>query len=154
MANELDSNYSISAVVLAYVMPRHPGSSLSFGGRKVEKLKDNIRALEIKLIPAQIKELESATSFDLGFPLNFVGEDPKTNNRRGGPLLGPVCHMAHRFQLVNNKQVIFTCRWIGQCFPSTAASPHELPRFSFGHPLDCSDSSQVSLIMDVNSQSV
>lgn len=43
----------------------------------MEHLKDNIRALEIKLSEGQIEELEGATPFDVGFPSNFVGADPK-----------------------------------------------------------------------------
>ena len=88
VANELKGNYSISAVALAYVMAKAPRVFPIVGGRKVEHLKDNIKALEIKLTDKQIEELEAATPFDLGFPGNFVGEDPKISNHgKGGFLL-------------------------------------------------------------------
>jgi len=38
------------------------------GGRKVEHLMDNIEALDIVLTHEQIQYLESAVSFDPGFP--------------------------------------------------------------------------------------
>ena len=41
------------------------------GGRKVEHLYANMEALDIALTDSQIKELESAVPFDLGFPCNF-----------------------------------------------------------------------------------
>ncbi|CAI4706382.1 AIE_G0043650.mRNA.1.CDS.1 [Saccharomyces cerevisiae] len=43
---------------------------------KIEHLKQNIEALSIKLTPEQIKFLESIVPFDVGFPSNFIGEDP------------------------------------------------------------------------------
>jgi diketogulonate reductase-like aldo/keto reductase len=46
------------------------------GGRMVEHLMDNIKALSIKLSDEQIKELESAVEFNYGFPTTFVGTDP------------------------------------------------------------------------------
>ncbi len=38
------------------------------GGRKVEHLMQNIKALSIRLSEEQIKYLEGAVPFDLGFP--------------------------------------------------------------------------------------
>lgn len=46
------------------------------GGRKIEHLKQNIEALSIKLTPDQIERLESVVPFDIGFPTNFIGQDP------------------------------------------------------------------------------
>jgi hypothetical protein len=42
------------------------------GGRKVEQLYDNIRALSIARTPKQIKYLESEVSFDPGFPHTVI----------------------------------------------------------------------------------
>lgn len=42
------------------------------GGRKVEHMLANIEALNISLTPTQIKYIESALPFDLGFPSNLV----------------------------------------------------------------------------------
>ena len=41
------------------------------GGRKVEHLHANIEALDIALSDEQIKELESAVPFDIGFPSSY-----------------------------------------------------------------------------------
>jgi len=87
VANEL-GDYSISAVAIAYVMAKAPNVFPIVGGRKVEHLKDNIKALEIKLSEKQIQELESVVPFDLGFPGTFVGQDPKTNGGKTGFILG------------------------------------------------------------------
>ncbi|KIW62095.1 hypothetical protein PV05_02146 [Exophiala xenobiotica] len=68
---------SLSTIALAYVMQKTPNVYPIIGGRKVEHLHDNIKALSLKLTDEQIKYLESQTNFDVGFPGNFVGESPK-----------------------------------------------------------------------------
>ncbi|KAJ9141633.1 Aryl-alcohol dehydrogenase [Coniochaeta hoffmannii] len=67
---------SITAIALAYVMSKAENVFPIVGGRKVEHLKDNIKALTIKLTDEQIKYLESVKPFDLGFPSAFLGTDP------------------------------------------------------------------------------
>lgn len=67
----------LTAVALAYVMQKTPNVFPIIGGRKVEHLKDNIQALSLRLSDEQIKFLESQTEFDIGFPGNFFGVDPK-----------------------------------------------------------------------------
>lgn len=42
------------------------------GGRKVEQLHANIKALDIKLTPEQIKALEEVIPFDQGFPNSMI----------------------------------------------------------------------------------
>ncbi|KAJ5474137.1 hypothetical protein N7475_003703 [Penicillium sp. IBT 31633x] len=83
---------SISAIALAYVLCKAPNVFPLVGGRKVEHLHDNIRALSIRLTEKQIGFLEAATSFDIGFPSNFIGEDPKANGGKA-PLL--MCTAGH-----------------------------------------------------------
>lgn len=68
---------SLTAVALAYVIQKTPHVFPIIGGRKVEHLKDNIQSLSIRLTPAQVKELEDVVAFDVGFPGNFIGQDPK-----------------------------------------------------------------------------
>lgn len=51
------------------------------GGRKVEHLHDNIQALKVQLTTKQIEELESVFPFEVGFPANFVGEDPHVTGK-------------------------------------------------------------------------
>lgn len=68
---------SLTAVALAYVMAKAPNVFPLVGGRRIEHLKDNIQALNIRLTASQIEYLESQTPFDVGFPGNFIGPDPK-----------------------------------------------------------------------------
>ena len=87
---------SLSVIALAYVMQK-AGSLNVFpiiGGRKVEHLHDNIKALSIRLTDAQIRYLESQTDFDVGFPSNFVGESPAATGQ-SPPLLATVAQMAY-----------------------------------------------------------
>lgn len=63
---------SITAVALAYVMQKTINVFPIVGGRKVEHLKDNIKALSIHLSDKQIEALESVIPFEPGFPHNFV----------------------------------------------------------------------------------
>lgn len=67
---------SITAIAIAYVRSKAKRVFPLVGGRKVEHLKQNIEALKIKLTPEQIKYLESASPFDIGFPSNVFGQDP------------------------------------------------------------------------------
>lgn len=78
---------SITAIALAYVMQKTPRVFPIVGGRKVEHLKDNIKALSIHLTDEQIEELEKVSPLDVGFPSNFVGEDPATTGGKGSFLL-------------------------------------------------------------------
>ncbi|QLG70959.1 hypothetical protein HG535_0A09080 [Zygotorulaspora mrakii] len=68
---------SITSIALAYIRSKTKNVFPLVGGRKVEHLEQNIAALKIKLTPEQVEYLESVVSFDLGFPLSFIGEDPK-----------------------------------------------------------------------------
>ncbi|KAK4986436.1 putative aryl-alcohol dehydrogenase aad14 [Elasticomyces elasticus] len=72
---------SVTAIALAYVMSKAPNVFPLIGGRKVEHLKDNIQALKIKLTQQQIDYLESVKPFDIGFPNNFIGEDPHVTGK-------------------------------------------------------------------------
>jgi aryl-alcohol dehydrogenase-like predicted oxidoreductase len=73
---EGEEPYSLTAVALAYVLQRTPYVFPIIGGRKVSHLKDNVRGLEITLSEEQVKFLEEQVKFDVGFPMNFIGEDP------------------------------------------------------------------------------
>ncbi|KAK9371717.1 NADP-dependent oxidoreductase domain-containing protein [Lipomyces chichibuensis] len=75
---------SVTAIALAYVLAKAPNVFPLVGGRKVEHLQDNIQALKIKLTIEQIEYLESVRPFDIGFPSNFIGEDPKVTGKAGG----------------------------------------------------------------------
>lgn len=72
---------SLTAIALAYVMAKAPNVFPIVGGRKVEHLKENIQALSLRLTAAQVEYLESQTRFDVGFPSNFIGPDPKVTGK-------------------------------------------------------------------------
>ncbi|KAK4051919.1 putative aryl-alcohol dehydrogenase aad14 [Microbotryomycetes sp. JL201] len=74
---------SLTAVCLAYVMSKTPYVFPIVGGRKVEHLHDNIKALSIKLTPEQIKRIEDVKPFDPGFPHSFIGSDPSIEGKSG-----------------------------------------------------------------------
>ncbi|KAI1439421.1 aryl-alcohol dehydrogenase [Annulohypoxylon stygium] len=70
-------NVSIQQIALAYVIHKAPNVFPLVGGRKVEHLHDNIKALSIHLTDEDIKSIESFSSFQIGFPLDFIGENPR-----------------------------------------------------------------------------
>ncbi|KAI9371502.1 NADP-dependent oxidoreductase domain-containing protein [Aspergillus egyptiacus] len=74
---------SVTAIALAYVLQKVPNVFPLVGGRKVEHLHDNIQALKIRLTPEQMEYLESVRPFDIGFPHNFTGMDPKISGVQG-----------------------------------------------------------------------
>jgi aryl-alcohol dehydrogenase-like predicted oxidoreductase len=79
VAAEHGDDVSHTAVALAYVMAKAANVFPIIGGRKVEHLKDNIRALSLHLTTEQVEYLESVNKFEIGFPGTFVGEDPAVN---------------------------------------------------------------------------
>lgn len=94
IANTKGSDTPITSVALAYVMHKSPYVFPIVGGRKVEHLKSNIEALGLRLTPEEIKEIDSAYGFDLGFPHSFL-------SHTGAVMMGPE---DHRF--VNNWAIL------------------------------------------------
>jgi diketogulonate reductase-like aldo/keto reductase len=66
-------NAEITSVALAYVMQKTPYVFPIVGGRKLEHLKGNIAGLSIDLSETDMKDIEEANPFDIGFPMNFLG---------------------------------------------------------------------------------
>ncbi|KAK9364800.1 NADP-dependent oxidoreductase domain-containing protein [Lipomyces kononenkoae] len=79
---------SVTTIALAYVLAKAPNVFPIVGGRKVEHLHDNIQALKIKLTNEQIQYLESVKPLHLGFPNDFIGEDPKLTGQSSLLLAG------------------------------------------------------------------
>ena len=75
----------LTSVALAYVMHKAPYVFPVLGGRTVEHLRCNIEALSLKLEPEDIRQIESAVPFDLGFPHNLLWgrEVPDTPEKVG-----------------------------------------------------------------------
>ncbi|KAF2114625.1 norsolorinic acid reductase [Lophiotrema nucula] len=65
----------ITSVALAYVMHKAPYTFPIVGGRKVEHLKANIAALGLKLTEEDIKEIDRAYGFEMGFPHSMFNPD-------------------------------------------------------------------------------
>jgi aryl-alcohol dehydrogenase-like predicted oxidoreductase len=77
---------AITSVALAYVMHKTPYVFPIVGGRKIEHLKGNIEALGLVLSEEDMKEIEGATPFDIGFPVTMLGKDAASSwlNAIGG----------------------------------------------------------------------
>ena len=84
IAKEKDT--AITSVALAYVMHKTPYVFPIVGGRKIEHLKGNIEALSLVLSEEDMKEIEGAAPFDIGFPGNMLGKDAASSwlNAIGG----------------------------------------------------------------------
>ncbi|RYO77076.1 hypothetical protein DL762_009498 [Monosporascus cannonballus] len=65
-------NTLVTSVAQAYVMHKAPYVFPIVGGRTVEHLRANVEALSLALSDDDIREIEAATPFDLGFPSNFL----------------------------------------------------------------------------------
>lgn len=73
-------NTIITSVAQAYVMHKTPYVFPIIGGRTVDHLKANVEALTLSLSEEDIKEIESAIPFDIGFPNNFLWGGPSPAN--------------------------------------------------------------------------
>ncbi|KAI3402225.1 hypothetical protein diail_154 [Diaporthe ilicicola] len=65
-------NTAITSVALAYVMHKTPYVFPIVGGRTTDHLKGNIEALKLHLSHEDMKEIEGAVPFELGFPNSFL----------------------------------------------------------------------------------
>ncbi len=65
-------NASPSSVSLAWLLARPQVSSVIFGARDIAQLDDNLKAVDLELSPAQIEKLDKASSFELGYPYDFI----------------------------------------------------------------------------------
>lgn len=81
IANTKGPDTPITSVALAYVMHKSPYVFPIVGGRKVSHLEGNIAALGLRLTPEEIKEIDGAYGFDMGFPHTFL--NPRNELSRG-----------------------------------------------------------------------
>ncbi|PWY64827.1 norsolorinic acid reductase [Aspergillus eucalypticola CBS 122712] len=68
-------NTTLHAIALAYVMHKTPNVFPIIGQRKIEHLQANVEALSVSLSDEDLDEIDSASSFDVGFPMNFIYRD-------------------------------------------------------------------------------
>ncbi|RDX54210.1 Aldo/keto reductase [Lentinus brumalis] len=77
VAAEIGEGVSLCSVAIAWALHKAPYVFPLVGGRKPEQLQEVFKGLEIELTPEQIKTLEDAAPFTLGFPYNeYFGTDP------------------------------------------------------------------------------
>ncbi|KAK0449006.1 Aldo/keto reductase [Desarmillaria tabescens] len=74
VAAEVGAGNNVTAVAIAYVMQKTPYVFPIIGGRKVEHLEANLKALDISLSKEQIAFLDSTMPFDPGFPTTMIGD--------------------------------------------------------------------------------
>jgi len=65
-------NVSVASVSLAWLLKQPQVSSVIFGARSVQQLDENLKAAEVTLSDDQVKRLDEASSFDLGYPYAFM----------------------------------------------------------------------------------
>ncbi|KAJ5177698.1 uncharacterized protein N7500_000397 [Penicillium coprophilum] len=63
---------ALTSVALAYVMRKAPYVTPIVGGRTVDHILGNIKGLGVDLSDEEVKEIEGAYEFDIGFPMNFL----------------------------------------------------------------------------------
>lgn len=66
-------NSVITCVALAYVLHKSPYVFPIVEGRKIEDLKGSIEALSLRLTEDDIREIDGAVPFDIGFPQKLLG---------------------------------------------------------------------------------
>jgi len=84
-------NSNVTGIALSYIINKTPYVFPIVGGRKIEHLQGNIDALKIQLTAEDIKEIEDAVPFELGFPHDFLGGSTPGNNW----LMKSVAYMDH-----------------------------------------------------------
>ncbi|GLA83612.1 hypothetical protein AtubIFM56815_007817 [Aspergillus tubingensis] len=77
---------SVTSVAIAYVLQKTPYLFPIIGGRTVEQLEENVQALGLELTAEDVKDIDAAYPFDLGFPHSFLCPG---GYRDGGGCPGP-----------------------------------------------------------------
>lgn len=70
VAQQLSS--TASAVALAWLLRKQAVTSVIFGARTLGQLDDNLTAASLQLSDAQMKTLNDASAFELGYPYDFL----------------------------------------------------------------------------------
>ena len=70
IAGELGS--TPAAVSLAWLLKQPQVSSVIFGARDLKQLEDNVKAEDVTLTDSQVKALDEASAFELGYPYSFL----------------------------------------------------------------------------------
>ena len=65
-------NASPASVSLAWLLKQPQVTSAIFGARNIEQLEDNLKAVDVTLTDEQVKRLDEASTFELGYPYGFM----------------------------------------------------------------------------------
>jgi aryl-alcohol dehydrogenase-like predicted oxidoreductase len=61
-----------AAVALAWLLAKPCVTSVIFGARSLEQLDDNLKAADVKLSADDVKKLDDASGYELGYPYKFL----------------------------------------------------------------------------------
>jgi len=67
-----EANASPASVSLAWLLKQPQVSSVIFGARTIGQLEDNVKAVDVQLSDEQLKRLDEASAFELGYPYGFM----------------------------------------------------------------------------------
>ncbi len=71
VAAEVDA--TAAAVSLAWLLHKPQVTAAIFGARDLTQLESNVKATEVSLSAEQLKRLDDASAFELGYPYGFMG---------------------------------------------------------------------------------
>jgi aryl-alcohol dehydrogenase-like predicted oxidoreductase len=66
-----------AAVSLAWLLAKPAVTSVIFGARSLEQLDDNLKAADVKLSDEDVKRLDDASAYKLGYPYEFISNIQK-----------------------------------------------------------------------------
>ena len=66
-----------TAVALAWLLAKPAVTSVIFGARSLDQLEENLKAADLRLSAEDVKRLDDASSFDLGYPYSFMAQVQK-----------------------------------------------------------------------------
>jgi aryl-alcohol dehydrogenase-like predicted oxidoreductase len=72
-----DKGTTVPAVALAWLLAKPQVTSVIFGARSIEQLDDNLKAADVKLSAEDVKKLDDASAFEVGYPYDFIGNIQK-----------------------------------------------------------------------------
>jgi aryl-alcohol dehydrogenase-like predicted oxidoreductase len=75
---------SSAQIALAWIRAQSPQMIPILGARKLEQLQDNLKCLEVTLLPEQLQKLNQVSQVELGFPHDFLNSDIMHNNSFNG----------------------------------------------------------------------
>lgn len=67
-----DLGATSAQVALAWLLKKKTVASVIFGARSLQQLEDNLKAAELSLSDAHMQALDEASTFEVGYPYNFI----------------------------------------------------------------------------------